>query len=428
MNITIVIAWSIYDQRGGAERILVQLSDHLINKGHKISVISADKRSGTISYKHHPNLNLLHYGDRPFSFRNNKFFRKLQCFSLNPIEQRALFTIKKKKAATDQLQQILQRIETDVVLAFCPFSAYLTIKAFDKLYDRKGNALAGTLTKTRPHVVTMCHSTPEFSTFGNIFNYLENKKLADGLNFKRVQNQLDEYIKVASRSEAIQVLMPNFVQEAHKIFGNVKIIHIPNPVLQFASPSPLDTTTILNVARIVPLKRQLLLVEAFSLIANEFPDWKVEFWGSTKAKYTQQVYDKIKYFGLQNRVFIKGETDDIDSTLSNASVLVITSRFEGFCLGMLEGMSKGLPVIGCRSCEAVNSIIKEGQNGILCEDTPESLANSLRLLLEDKKLRSVLGKQARIDASIYEANTIFNAWERILLENISATTTTSPSP
>lgn len=419
LNITIVIAWNIYGTPGGAERILAELSDYLISKGHKVTVISADAQQGDISYAHDPRLILLHYGSESYSLKNRKPFLKLSCFGASSEEKRTLLTIKQKKAEVDQLQPLLQNLETDILLAFCPFSAYLAIKAFDNLYNTSSNIFRHQRSNRRPRVLTMCHSTPEFSVYGVIFNYIENKKLSNRLQFKRVRKQLQEYIQTAGRSDLVQVLMPNFLAEARTFFPKTQIIQIPNPVLQFKTASSLNKPLILNIARIIPLKRQILLVEAFSIIAKEFPEWKIEFWGSTQSSYTSKVFNRIQELGLQNQVFIRGTTQNIESVLNDASVLVITSQLEGFCLGMLEGMSKGLPVIGCRSCASVNSIIRDGENGLLCDDTPESLANALRRLLTNKELRSSLGQQAKKDASLYKPITIYETWEKLLLLNSS---------
>lgn len=100
--------------------------------------------------------------------------------------------------------------------------------------------------------------------------------------------------------------------------------------------------------------------------------------------------------------------------MEGASILVMASEFEGFCLGLVEAMSKGLPVVGCNTCAVVNTIIRNGENGFLCDDTPEAIASALSRLMESADLRKRLGARGRKDAKLFAPDLIWKKWEDVL--------------
>ena len=77
-------------------------------------------------------------------------------------------------------------------------------------------------------------------------------------------------------------------------------------------------------------------------------------------------------------------------------------------------MAAGLPCVGLKDCAGVAYLIKDGVNGLLCENTPESLASALERLISDKQLRQRLGNQARMDMSQYHPNQIWDRWEKFI--------------
>ena len=76
----------------------------------------------------------------------------------------------------------------------------------------------------------------------------------------------------------------------------------------------------------------------------------------------------------------------------------------------------GLPAVGRRNCSAVNTLIRDNQNGFLTESTPAAFAEGLAKLMESEELRSRLGTQGREDMKVYSAERIWDAWEKLILE------------
>ena len=177
-----------------------------------------------------------------------------------------------------------------------------------------------------------------------------------------------------------------------------------------------SSNTIINVGRISSEKRQTLLIEAFALVKDKFPTWKLELWGETHCdtKYTVTVKSVIKKNGLEDCVRLCGATDNVPLQLKNASIFAFPSEFEGWGLALTEALSMGLPAIGCKECPAVNTLIRDGENGLLCDDTPESLAEALSKLMSDESLRIRFGNVAQKDMKAYAPERVWDQWENLL--------------
>ena len=162
-------------------------------------------------------------------------------------------------------------------------------------------------------------------------------------------------------------------------------------------------------------KRPHLLIEAFAGLADEFPNWNVELWGAEDGKaYYKELQLLIKRNHLENRVFLKGPTNDVPSVLQQGDIFAFPSAYEGFGLALGEAMSMGLPAVGYKSCSAVNELIKDGGNGYLCDDGVEPLRISMKRLMSSLSIRVSLGEKARIDMKKYSSEVIWNTWENLL--------------
>lgn len=86
-----------------------------------------------------------------------------------------------------------------------------------------------------------------------------------------------------------------------------------------------------------------LLIEAFHLFAQRNKEWKLDIVGEgvEEALYRSQ----IKKYGLEDRVLIHPFTNHIQEYYSNAQVYVLSSRWEGFGLVLVEAMAHGLPIV-----------------------------------------------------------------------------------
>lgn len=212
----------------------------------------------------------------------------------------------------------------------------------------------------------------------------------------------------------IQVLLDSYRLRMVEL-GYDNVVCIGNIVPQYKEPDCLlKEKTIIHVGRLDKIqKRQHILIEAFSKIAHKYPDWRVRFFGgdSSPKTYEQELRQLINKSNLENQVFLMGKTSDIESELRKASIFAFPSAFEGFPLALTEGLGAGLPAIGFENCPAVNELIKDGSNGILCKESTDTLAIGLEELISDENKRISFGKQAQEDMKEYSEEKIYAEWD-----------------
>ena len=155
---------------------------------------------------------------------------------------------------------------------------------------------------------------------------------------------------------------------------------------------------ILFVGMVTPLKGIHYLINAFSFIADEFRESRLIIIGKEEnVGYADQLRQQIKKLGLQNRVQCIGYQSQAELAvwMATASVLVLPSKSEGLPRVIIEAMATGTPVIGSR-VGGIPELIKDGVNGFLIAPGDEkSLAEKIRLLLENRVAARAMGASGR---------------------------------
>ena len=114
------------------------------------------------------------------------------------------------------------------------------------------------------------------------------------------------------------------------------------------------------------------------------------------------------------QILFCGTCDNVFKKLETAKIFAFPSAYEGFGLALTEAMSAGLPAVGCKSCPAVNELIKDGENGFLCENGVDAFAQALEKLMSDEELREKMGKAAKEDMKQYAPDKIWDMWEKLM--------------
>lgn len=117
---------------------------------------------------------------------------------------------------------------------------------------------------------------------------------------------------------------------------------------------------------------------------------------------------------MEDRISFCGTTKEIRKCLAQSDIFAFPSASEGFGLALTEAMAMGLPSIGYRSCSAVNELIKNGENGFLCEDGIDDFAAKLEILIKNQELRIQMGAKAHEDMKEYAPNKIWDMWEKLI--------------
>jgi glycosyltransferase involved in cell wall biosynthesis len=168
----------------------------------------------------------------------------------------------------------------------------------------------------------------------------------------------------------------------------------------------LDEETIERRARVAPL--QVVFVGNISTrkgldtlvegLAAADSDAELTIVGRTVDEdYVRTVRRTIRQHDLTDRVRMAGEVSDEDlaAILRESHVLAVPSRYEGFGIVYLEGMSFGLPAIASRAGGATD-IVTDDETGMLVDpDDPDAVARALERFAGDPTRLAEMGRAAR---------------------------------
>ena len=379
MRILMVNLWKMINSAGGAEKVFCEMANMLSERGHSVTALVFDNDKGNPFYHVNENVEFINSGQGCKLGKN--LWQKIRAsfYSKNEKElysEKIYDDIKSKRLAP-----FVNGKNFDVIISYNPSATRILIHTL----------------KVKTPIITMLHSSTDV-----IF-----------------KNASTDTLNALAKSRVIQVLMPGFCKEVLKYVKNANIIYIPNivPQYKFFELPDAKENVIINVARFDKVyKRQYLLIEAFSLIATKYPNWKLEFYGDTDcdANYFKDIKRMVSERKLENRVLFKGTTINISQELFRAKIFAFPSSFEGFPLALTEAMSAGLPTIGYKNCPAVNELIKDGETGFLCDDGVEPLAQALDKLMGDRELRVQMGKAAKADMAQFAPEKIWNQWDDLI--------------
>jgi len=171
---------------------------------------------------------------------------------------------------------------------------------------------------------------------------------------------------------------------------------------------------IISVGRLEPQKNQMLLINAFSHIHKEFPDYKLEIYGEGSLR--KQLQSRINELNLEDAVYLCGCSSDIYSIMENALLFVLSSDYEGLSNALIEALSTGMPVISTdHQCGGAGMLIKNGANGMLIPVNDEyAMFNAMKRIIEDEEFALSIAENARKIRKVLSVEKISNKWLDII--------------
>lgn len=222
-------------------------------------------------------------------------------------------------------------------------------------------------------------------------------------------------IRAYRRVHAVTVLTERdraFYQQALGGSG-ARVACIPNGVPPpRLPPAPLDKTVLIAAGRLQPEKGFDLLLDAFHAVAAGHPDWQLWIFGRGPRK--EALAAQIERLGLSGRAHLRGTARRLDKQFAAASAFVLSSRYEGLPMVMLEAMAAGLPVVAFDCPTGPRELITHGRNGFL-EPAGDvaALADGIRQVIEDPVGRRAMGAAARADCQRYSIAAVRQQWDEL---------------
>jgi glycosyltransferase involved in cell wall biosynthesis len=203
-----------------------------------------------------------------------------------------------------------------------------------------------------------------------------------------------------------------------------KLQRIYHSRLEANLPEPREPRqrTILAVGHIAYRKGQDVLVRAFLDIAHLFLDWKLVLAGHDGGDDCWQEIERIRAnHSAGSRIHLLGAHQHPMELMATASLFVQPSREEALGLALQEALFLGCPAIGSR-VGGIPEVIDEGLTGLLVPpDDPPALAEALQHLMDNEKLRRVMGAagHAAILAKRMTHQAMIESHRQLYLELIS---------
>ncbi len=251
------------------------------------------------------------------------------------------------------------------------------------------------------------------------------------MNLRQASRTLrGEYVAHLARLDAIVALTVADARRYHRLMGGrVRTLAIPNsngrrdrtPV-PWPRSGEVEDRVVVAAGRLVRQKGFDRLIRAWKLVAIEHPGWRLDIYGDGPLRATLQ--RQINRAGLAASVSLKGFSPRLAQHLAEASVFVLSSRFEGLPMVLLEAMSYGRPVVAVDCPTGPAELIEHGHNGLLVErGSIVALAATLGQAMAEPELRTRLGVAARSSASMFELDVVGRRWDLLLVELSSGSVT-----
>lgn len=247
-----------------------------------------------------------------------------------------------------------------------------------------------------------------------VFNYGEDyfrtfEKKQD-LSFKKMCDRLFPYLEaivVSARNDGIRKWG----------YDNVRCIYnFTN--LQFNANIQPRQKLVVAVGRYVYQKGFEYLIQAWQRVAEVCPDWQLQIWGDGEQReYLQQL---IEERGVQQQVKLMGYVTQMTQLFSHVSLFVMSSRYEGFGIVLVDAQRCGVPTISFNLPSGPSDIINDGVDGFLCRYLDESdLADKIIKVLQDDNLREKLSRAAIQNSMRFTPENIMPQWDELFRQSLS---------
>ena len=345
---------------GGAQRVFTQLANGWAERGRRVCVIT------------------LSAADRDF-FQLSSQVQRISIGGLGSSND-LIASVKANISRIWSLRTILRDLGAPVVLSFIGTMNVITILATVGLGIK---------------LIISERNDPALQSLGRMWNFLRRKTyvMAD--------------IITANSSGAVKTLEAWAPRQ--------KPVLVPNPVAvpPDDSRANLPGPSILNVGRLAPQKAQDILLDAFSVVLKEAPEWYLVIAGTGPLK--EKLHEQANQLGIADRVLFTGQIDDPFPYYRATRIFALPSRFEGTPNTLLEAMSCALPCVVSDASSGPLDYVEHDNTGLVVSaGDAVDLAEALSRLIRNNALCEQLGSAARNRTGDLGIDQVLDIWEETI--------------
>lgn len=270
----------------------------------------------------------------------------------------------------------------------------------------------------------ICLGKPEINWITRIYHVLLNPKKRHGnklVNFIAFYLQRLSFFLIKKRSNHIlalnnklkkELLNLNFPKDRTDILGaGIEF----RKINKFKATEKLDFDAVV-LARVAPAKGIYDMVKIWKLVHEKNPGWKLAWIGSGGG-YEHELRSKIKENGLENSFYLLGylKKEKILNIFKSCKIFLCSDHENGWGLAISEAMASGLPVVSF-GIDIFGGVYKKGYISVPLGNTQKFAGETINLL-EDENLRKKLAKEAILQSSVFDLDTVSKTLVSFLKSN-----------
>ncbi len=358
----------------GMERVLADKTAWLCAHGYEVVVVTTEQKGRPSAFEMDPSIRMIDLGIGYEDNNGGSFFSKLIKYPFKQHKHRRLLSALLKKEKADIVDSM-----------FCNDESFLP-----KIKDGSKK------------VLEVHFSRFKRMQYGRKGIWAIADKYRSGQDLKHI-SKFDRFVVLTEEDKTYWGNLPNMVVIQNSISGRAE------------KPSSLDSRTVVAVGRLSYQKSIDRLIEAWKIVCDSLGKdhgWKLRLVGDGEMR--QPLEEQVNLLGLSDVVEFSGVVKDVDSVYSNASILALSSRYEGLPMVLLEAQAHGVPAVSFACKCGPRDVITDGVNGFLVDEgNIVGLADALcSLMTNPDKLKS-MGKASYEDSARWSREAIMTKWDNL---------------
>lgn len=345
--------------KGGAQRVILNLTESLLAKGHQVTIVT----TGAVENEY----------ELPKGVG-----RILSDIQGEEITKSRITNLKNRFC---KLRNIWKSEKPDVIISFIGKNNFMAIL---------------TAWGLKTPVVTSVRGDPKEEYYNKVMELLAKTLMGKATGI------------VLQTPDAVKYF-PKWIQKKTIILDNPLN---PDFIGDYYSGERRDE--IVSVGRIDANKNQRLIIDAFYQIADTFPNIKLVLYGEGEERENLINYvDKGPY---RERIFLPGAVSNVKERIRKSKVFVLSSNTEGMPNALMEALAMGIPSISTDCpCGGPKMLMEGKENGILVPvNDCKKMAEAMRVILQDKELWDKYSKNAYEITNSLNPEVVNKKWEEYL--------------
>lgn len=353
---------------GGMENILIQKANYLADVlNYDVSIITTDQNNLPVFFNKSDNIRVIDLGINYNNFKNSKLWHV-----------KKLLLLKRHKI---RLREVLEKEQFDIVISLMDFD-------FSFLYKIKDGSKK----------IVEFHFQRYYKVARAQSRIIAKLQYLRTFHWKKIINYYDRFIVLT--------------QEDRKQWGNLKnICVIPN----FCNKSGdkitnLTSKRVLSIGRADYQKGFDMLIKAWKTVHKKYPDWQLAIvGGGDKSELIKLIDD----YELTDSVKLYSPTNEIEREYLNSSLYILSSRYEGLPLVLLEAISYGLPIVSFSCPCGPQDIVKPSFGSLVPRNDIHELSNAIIFWLANPHHRIDASQFAFSESKNYHKENIMKKWDSL---------------